>query len=373
MPCDCTGYIDCKDPKITIGTYDDRAGYVHNFNNVMSVDNLPISTLERTERKFSVDYGWDRDKVPGFIIEGYCSDTIPRQLCGADETAKAHCTLSESVLRETFVPYYLDRQRDIFIYKQTQEKLEFSLDSGGKTAKFRLKFGAGYFHKICIPEGTKTNLTEKFVLVKNGEARTILEGATTYDPFPLDGPGGTWGLYGNQISHEAEPDTPNVRLILLFPNPPKLGIPADNDVIHYGFYDYNATDGGFVETSLPKDDGGKDYFYAYWCRMMQFDQLWRQTADARYDVIYSMGDLNLEGTIPWAGIAPQVYPYPFGSFAVDSKEHFIDSLLLHLSGHFDVKGKIINDSSAGDLYDSIFAKNKITPGAYWDIFPVAPK
>lgn len=373
MACNCSDYVDCHDPSVTIATYDETAGYTHTVNNTKNIDFWPSSYLEKTERTFAVDYGWDREIVPGYIIEGYCSDTIPRHLCGRDMSAKAHCNVGESCHRETIIPYYLDRQRDLFLYKHTVEDLKFDLDSGGKVAAFKLKFGNGYFHKICIPEGTKTDLTEKFVLVKNGEAQTILEGTTQYDPFPLDGPGGTWGLYGDHVIKDNPPDTPNVRLILLFPNPPKLGIPLDNDVIHYGFYDYNATEGGFIETGLPADDGGKDYFYPYWCRKMNTDALWRSTADKRYSVIYSQGTMNLAGRSTWYGDDPQVYPYPFASFAVDSKDHFIDSLLLHLSGHFDAKGKIVNNSSVGDLYDAIFAKNKIIPGQYWDIFPVAPK
>lgn len=370
MSCDCEQYINCNDSQIEVATYDEATSYSHEYNNLISSDDV-LEFYQKTVRSFSVQHSWDRDITPGFILSGCMLDN---SMYSCDQLASAtpSSSVSESCMREVNVPYYWDRQRGIYVWKHVREELVFSVVSN-KAAVFRTKWGNTPFHKICITSNVKTSGVEQFVMVKGGEKVILAEVAYQYNPFPqIEGGGTTWGLYGNQITRAASPDTEDVVCILLFPNVPKLAIPYDNDVIHYGFYDYNVIEGGFTESSLPKDDGGKDYFYPYWCRSMPTDPIWRQTADQRYDVIYSKGTMDLSGTTAWTPPEPEVFPWPFGSFALDSKGNFVASCLLQFGQHADSKGVVYNEASIGDLFAAVKKTGAPLNGRFSALFPVTP-
>ena len=373
MACDCNDYIDCGKPPIAITNSDESAGFSHSINYTVDVSNIPaIEYLEKTVRNFNVSYGWDRDVSISHIVEGLCTPTTTSITCDAKSTANPSSSCSEHCFREVNTPYYLDRQNDIFVYKNAIEELKWSVSSNS-TAIFRLKFGDGHYHKILIPDSVKTKGTEKFVLVKNGQITILAQQEYEYNPFPIaEGGGATWGLYGNTIQRSATPDTTGIACILLLPNVPKQAIPLDNDVIAYGFYDYNAIEGGFVESSLPKDDGGKDYFYPYWCRQMPLDKLWRATADDRYKVSSSFSKYQPDSVTNYQLPTPTTYELPFGSFAVDSEEAFVYSCLLKFSDRCGGKGMVVNYSSFGDLYKAIYTDNKIIPGKLHNFYPVTP-
>lgn len=209
-------------------------------------------------------------------------------------------------------------------------------------------------------------------MVKGGVQSVLAEVEYQYNPFPVTESGGTtWGLYGNVIVRDAPPDTADIACILIFPTVPKLAMTFDNDVVHYGFYDYNSVEGGFTENSLPKDDGGKDYFYPYWCRSMPIDSLWRSVADQRYEVIYSKGAMNLAGTSSWSPSEPTTHPWPFGSFALDSKENFIASCVAQF-GERVGKGIVYNESNVGNLFEALTKAGVSTRGPYTALYPVTP-
>lgn len=219
-------------------------------------------------------------------------------------------------------------------------------------------------------------------MVRKGEKVVVAEAEYDYNPFPVnDVSGGNWGLYGNVVNNISSPDSEDVACILVFPTPPKLAMCQDNDCLFYGFYDYNAVEGGFVENSLSKDDGGKDYFYPYWCRSMPIDPLWRQVADTRYQVIYtgaktqvggSLGPgLNLEGVTGWTPSKPLINPWPFGSFALDSKENFIASCVAQF-GERVGKGIVYNESNVGNLFEALTKAGVSTRGPYTALYPVTP-
>jgi hypothetical protein len=278
--------------------------------------------------------------------------------------------VNEHCKREVNVPWYWDRQRGIYVWKSVVEELKFSITSD-KVAGFRMKFGPELFHKVIIPTSVVTSGTERFVMMKDGVESVLAEVTYSYNPFPVhDGGGATWGLYGNTIERTYAPDTQDVACILCFPLVPKQAIPLDNDVISYGFYDYNAILGGFVESSLPSDDGGKDYFYPYWCRSMPTDPLWRTVADERYGVIRSGGDLS--GTTTWTPPDPTEYPLPFGSFALDSKENFIASCILQFGEHAESKGVVYNEARMGNLFTAITKAGVSMQGPYTALHPVVP-
>ncbi len=376
MSCNCDQHIDCGDiPEIAIESISDTVSYSHTVTHSISVDNLQsVTVLETTTRSFSVDHGWDRDKsIDHFVL---CQDGTPIT-CENTTTAIPSAQCTEHCIREINIPYYLDRQQNILVYKRIREQLDFDVSSGGKTANFRLKSGTGQYHKIIIKDTVKTQGLEQFIFVKDGISKVLASQVYEYNPFPAtEGGGATWGLYGDVVQRNqnpafGDPAEANVACILLFPNPPKQAIPQDNDVIAYGFYDYNAIDGGFVETSLAKDDGGKDYFYPYWLRQMPVSSVWRETADTRYGAIIN-GTLNLEGSQPWIPPNPQTYTLPFGSFAVDTKANFMYSLLVQMSDRAGGSGVVINYTSFGDLLEAIYTKNKLPTREFRDLFPVSP-
>lgn len=366
MACDCDKYINCNDPKREGGTSSGYEGYTHTYKNISNVDNMPFDYTFKVDREFRCYFGWDRSIDSGYVVTG-CGEPIT---CESKLNSNPTCTQSEDCVFETNTLYYIDRQRDIFVWKNVKEELRWSADSGGKTAKFRLKFGTGYFHKICIKNTVKTTGKETFWMSVKGTRTELASQSYEYNPFPMtEGGGATWGLYGNTIQRSATPDTSNVSCILLFPTVPKQAIPQDNDVIAYGFYDYNSTEGGFIESSLPRDDGGKDYFYPYWLRQMPTDQLWRSTADSRYAVIYSAGKSDISGTSDWYPLDPVTNEFPFGSIAIDSEENFISSLLLQFGQHADSKGVIINQTSFGDLFKAL-GDSKITLAKFTKLAPI---
>lgn len=371
MSCDCSSYINCKNSSIEISTLNGSGSFGHSYTNTIISDDA-LGYYQKTTRSFSADWSTDKSITPGYIVQ--CSSPSTSLLCGRSTnfTALSHC--SESCHIEKKVPFFWDRQRDILVYKHITESLDFSITSN-KVAKFRVKWGEDICHKILIMRGTMAVGSEKFIYVHNGQSKTLAGTKYTFDPFPGDGTerGSTWGLYGNHITYGGDPETPDVRLILLLPQPPKQAIPLDADVLYYGFYDYNAIEGGFTETSLPAEDGGKDFFYPFWCRSMPQDQIWRATADQRYEVIETGDKLNLAGTTNWTPPEPTVFPWPFGSFALDSKDNFITSCILQFGAHAGAGGVVYNYASMGDLFEAITKAGPSMSGKFGSTYPVAPR
>lgn len=370
MSCACGNYVDCGDSEIEVATYGSADQFSHSYTNTVDGNDV-MGVYQRTSRQFHVSHGWDRSIDPGYVMSG-CGSDAPMMLCNNANDAVPSSSCSESCLREVNVPWYWDRKNGIYVWKRVQEELSFSIASSS-VAIFKMKFGQGYFHKIIIPKSVRTSGIEQFLMVKGGVKSVLAEVEYSYSPFPVpDGGGATWGLYGNTVLRTAVPDTENVACILLFPTVPKQAIALDNDVIAYGFYDYNSVEGGFVESSLPKDDGGKDYFYPYWCRQMPTDPLWRSVADQRYDVIYSAGAMNLSGTTTWYPPEPTTYPWPFGSFALDSKENFIASCILQFGEHANSKGLVYNEASMGDLFAAITKAGVPISVGFTSVYPAVP-
>lgn len=367
MACNCDDYVNCDDRFIETVQYSDNYSFSHEYNNTVTSDDV-LEVYQKTSRMFSVSASWDRSITPGYVVQ--CDTGLLKCDDALNAIPSSNC--SEHCLRETNVPYYFDRKQKIYVWKHVKEELIFSVSST-KCAAFKTKWGMTHFHKLCIPTTVRTVGKEQFIMLKDGIKTVLAEVEYNYNPFPVnDIRGGTWGLYGNIISKDAPPDTADVACILIVPLPPKLAIAYDNDVIHYGFYDYNAVEAGFVENSLAKDDGGKDYFYPYWCRSMPIDPLWRSVADQRYNVTYSAGQLDLHGTTEWTPPVPQEYPFPFGSFALDSKENFIASCILQFGEHTSSKGLVYNEASIGDLFAAITKAGVPITTKFTAVFPVTP-
>lgn len=352
MGCLCDKFIDCKDPKIEVGVVDESAGYSHTYTKQVAATNLPFQYTYKVNRVFNVTYGWDRSINITHIVKGDCGQGFSETSCGNAATANASSSQSELCEIELNIPYYIDRKHNIYIWKNIKEKLQWNVLSTD-TAAFKLKFGTGYFHKICVPNTVKTIGSEEFFLFKDGTTELLAKQEYEYNPFPSGEGSSTWGLYGNTITQAAEPETNDVAMILLFPLVPKQAIPLDSDVIFYGFYDYNSIAAGFVESSLPEDDGGKDYFYPYWLRQMPADPIWRNAADVRYSTTKNTGSISIVGTTDWVQPEPIVNQFPFGSLCVDSEDNFIASILLEFSQRAGGTGLIYNRSSISNLFNEL--------------------
>jgi hypothetical protein len=325
---------------------------------------MPFLFTRKVVRTFGITSASTKSTGITHYVSG-CPETLP---CGETEPLTGSITQSENCVIETNVLYYMNRQKEIYLWKSTREEVSWAITSN-KFAAFKTKWGMSHHHKICVPNTVVGNGTEKFFLSIQGVAQELASVNYTWNPFPVtDMAGGTWGLYGNVVDYSGTPaDTPNVALILLYPLVPKLGIPYDNDVKHYGFYDYNAMDGGFVENSLPRDDGGKDYFYPYWCRTMSFDRLWRETADERYKVIYTK--------VPYeSGVyvmdAPEYFEFPFLTVATsaDNKKAYVSGIL-QFSDRAGGSGYVLNITTDLNVFEGL-TKAGITLGKFTVINPM---
>lgn len=374
MPCNCSQYIDCGEtfePQQQ-ADLDSSGQYSHTYTNESTVTNLTgITFLDKTIRSFNISgtKSIKEGDLPEYYVacDQFLSCNVPAPVGNTFSGS-----VSESCVREQNIPYYIDRKNEIYVYRYGKQSLSFNVSSS-KSAQFKSKFGYDYFNKFCIPTSATVKGSEQFLLFKNGIKTILAETTYEYLPYPDDfAGGGTYTLYGNQTDGSGTaPETANVAMIILYGNVPKIDIALDADVVHYGFYDYNAMDGGFVENSLSKDDGGKDYFYPYWCRNMFEDKTWRKTADDRYLAIYD-NTLNLAGSSQWTQPDPVVYELPFGSFVVNSKEDFIYSCMLKFSDRAGGNGMIVNYSSFGDLYDAIYVKNKLQGKPFNVLYPASP-
>ena len=81
--------------------------------------------------------------------------------------------------------------------------------------------------------------------------------------------------------------------------------------------------------------------------------------------------LNLEGVTEWTPSKPLVNPWPFGSFALDSKENFIASCVAQF-GERVGKGIVYNESNVGNLFEALTKAGVSTRGPYTALYPVTP-
>lgn len=294
----CLGpFIRCGDEEVTVeSSKSSQSQFNHSVHNSLlgTYNDIPLTFL-KTDRTYSVNYSSNESKDVSKGVRAHPNYNL--QIC-ADTTSSMSGSASEDCTITTTEILFYDYHRKILLLNERVETINFNIHSG-ETALIRGKWGNSHHLKIKIKD-TKVFGVQKFRLI------SILEGIDTYlytlnyemDPFPESTGMATWGLYGNLVEKDATNYEPGVQLILLYPQPASLGIPLNSggahggDVCHYGFYDYNAKEGGFISTDLPRLDGGKDMFYPVWCRNMLFDQAWRDAADRRFSVFFDKGKLT---------------------------------------------------------------------------------
>lgn len=221
-------------------------------------------------------------------------------------------SVSEDCLRKQTTLLYFDPLYKVMLTKTVAQHFKFSVSSS-KMAGFRGKWGTSSHHKYIIHgRDLDGSGTEKFNLYwcdGGMQSRTLHQSDFTFNPMPESTGQGTWGLYGNIIKKTCPEAEDDVAMILITPQPQSLAIPIDCDVNEWGFYDYLATEGGFIKTDLPELDGGMDFFYPEWCRNMMHDEIWRAEADSRYSIAW--------GPLPRPEIVPSSeYHCPAPSYSL---------------------------------------------------------
>lgn len=289
----CLGpFLYCIDRKATRETSREYDGsYYHDIDRVVTGTwegiNLDLSVTKRTFRM-----EWE-----GQTTHNYKNVVLRESNTGGDmlfdckeTTRRFQHSVSEDCLRKQTTLLYFDPLYKVLLVKEEEQHLRFSVTSD-KMAGFKVKMGATEHHKFIIHnsdiEGTGT---EKFILYwQEGDginSRELYSKDYSFNPMPETTGMGMWGLYGEEIKKSCPTAEKDVAIILAVPQPASLGIPFDCDINQWGFYDYLATEGGFIKTDLPELDGGMDFFYPEWCRNMLHDEIWRAEADGRYSIAW---------------------------------------------------------------------------------------
>lgn len=368
MACDCDNYIDCGSPPMEVpadSPYTSGKTQQYLFEALVTDALLPYGFSRKITRNFSVSATFTNTiQVPDYFLSSCDSGIVP---CGEIDPATITSNCTESCRIETNTPCFIDRQSQLVVWKNVVEEVNFNVTSTDMAA-FRTRWGNRNHAKICIPDTVRGSGTEKYFMSFKGVVSELASQTYDWNPFPVtDMAGGNWGLYGNVVNNVTAPDTQNVACIIVWPIPGKEAMTFDNDLLFWGFYDYNAMDGGFVENSLPRDDGGKDFFYPYWCRSMAFDGLWRSTADERYLVIYTPG-ADESGTATWTPNPSDYYEFPFGDFLTHETD-FIGSAVIQFSDRAGGNGIVYNEASMGDLFAAL--AESVTIGPFTVLYPMS--
>jgi hypothetical protein len=194
------------------------------------------------------------------------------------------------------------------------------VDAG--TATFKEFMGNGVYHKFHVIGGKWTTTQTIKLKVDGGQEQVLYTKSHTIDAPPPKSQAGedaTW-IYrtGGQttlpISKDFKPIN-GLQEIIVYPNPPSLGIPNDDDLRFYGFYDYGNMPG--LESGLAIKDGGKDYWYPEWMRRCPFPiPALPSTAQARYDATWNHFSCN--GKMIYAGGAEYLEHHPVSAVSYDS-------------------------------------------------------
>lgn len=244
------------------------------------------------------------------------------------------CRVKEDCVRETSVLHYLDLKHDVCLYQYIKDDLKFDITST-EMCMFKEPMWVSRRHQVRIKaagEGTEANFTctrlEEWHLVIGGTKKILTTRLTPFSPFPdvlIGGStvGGSGGSMNTNLIHGSSGDRlnpfdpnyvvdPTVRQILVFPQPPSMGIPWSDDIRVHGFYDYGHMPG--EESTLNKLDGGnKDMYYPEWCRKLAYDPVWRAQADRRYQINWFHEPLQTE-EVSYDPPGLSVSPLPRGTY-----------------------------------------------------------
>ena len=253
--------------------------------------------VNKETRTFSISFNNTGTFAVDFLIRNDVGGLVA---CGTPSSSGgiSHA-VSENYKCVSTTVYFLDTRYNNAICKEVTETLYFS-ESGGATVGFQETWGTFYYPKFKITNLLLTTSTDYFVVI-NG-AKTILKTMTASEV----------------VNGDTNP------LILVWPNPPSLATTTDADIVKYGFYDYYGEGQPKIE-----EDGGDDFYYTDWMRLIggpgQAER--KQDAELRYYNYYlSASPRAANGSLTNPGIF--VDPTPIGSIAQDTLGNVFYSMLL---------------------------------------------
>lgn len=183
------------------------------------------------------------------------------------------CMIEKSTL------HYLDQRYGVCLYRYQKDELHLDVSSSD-VAGFKTTTGTFVAHQAQIKTSDYTaSRTVEWRLIIGGVEQVLNHSVIELEPFgeKNNGVADTTGFAAGWV-----PD-PEIRKILVFPQPPSQAIPLTPSIVRLGFYDYGNLPG--EESMLNIEDGGyKDMFYPEWCRNLQADPIWREAADTRYNI-----------------------------------------------------------------------------------------
>jgi hypothetical protein len=306
-PVECGWVQRCHDvvnKTITKKISDGPSGNTHTINTDYNINVAGIVIpIVKTNRIFTVSYSTTYG-VPadarGYVGSDpiFCTETAPNQPV---------CTVSENCVIESSTLKYLDQRYGVCLYRYQKDDILMSKTSA-ELAEIKVESGSIYPHQVQIKTSNYVaNRLVEWRLIKDG-VQTILKTSTeAIHPF---GPRNNGQASGVGLFPDYVPD-PETRVVLLFPQPPSLGIPWSDVICRLGFYDYGHEAG--AESQLNKDDGGeKDMFYPFWCRELQTDPFWKSAAFNRYNISWFNMGLTVDSS--YRPIDVLTDPLPCGSY-----------------------------------------------------------
>lgn len=287
-------------------------GHSISTNYAMTVGNASIP-LVVTTRDWFVQYGitYNLPFGPGGVaflnaVTGLYDLYDCHEQVAAEPEYSA--TVAENCVIEKSTLHYLDQRYGVCLYRYQKDEIHLSVTSND-AAWFKVPEGAFYANMVMIrTENYTASSTVEWRLLIDGVLHVLSHDEVVIEPFGPrnNGIADTDGFAAGWV-----PD-PEIRKILVFPQPPSLAIPLSPEIVRLGFYDYGNMPGG--ESELNRLDGGyKDMFYPEWCRNLQEDPFWRAAADQRYNISW----FQFPSSSSTAYTPPDipVDPMPIGSFA----------------------------------------------------------
>jgi hypothetical protein len=276
--------------------------------------NLGTTVIDvvKQKRTFTINTS-SQVTITGFLMKDVDDNPF---LCGDSKTVNQN-SISENHQYTTTILYFLDTRYNNAFGKEIIEIQTFD-DAGGNMAGFKETFGIQYLPKFVITNH-KITTTINYFVVLNG-VKTILK--TTTETVNIN--------------------SPVFPLIIVWPLPQGEAIPWINvdDIKQFGFYDYHNADDG---SAMIQRDGGDDFYYTDWMRMIGQANAAEDTLDAqdRYLNYYLSTLLSGSGKSSYGNPGILTDTLPRGSIAQDTAGNIFYSMLMG--------GVNFNSLTGGDL------------------------
>ena len=312
MKCTDPKYIPCPPATAPYLQSTNDESSIHQIKNrlmTMTVGGTVI-TLQKRVRDFTIHGKVSTANLGVTFLHDPDTDGTIECIGGTNYTFTGDVSESYQCIDSTL--FFLDTRYDNAVVKEVDQTLTFSVPPTAAACYFKLTWGIVPYHMFKITNGQIHTITTWYLIV-NG-VKQILK--TT-----------------DVTAHANIP-------ILIYPQPPSMGIPQDPDVIAQGFYDYFGDSGPDLAMALR--DGGQDYYYPEWCQRLGADNrtLDIQEATDRYSAIFLKEPpaVNQTMTMPTIPMNGEFY----GSMCVDPSGNLFYSMKLdgviynHLDGQTDI-------------------------------------